>query len=268
MSLENKGKVGEDKMEDIQSFNTYTSLEDGQPGQRGELQINFFNGWETTSHEPDPWLMVMEVEYSPNCPGNWLLQNAKFTIDMPMTLGRGGVDGNGDVVLVWKQRLVEETDPNGWPTISILNGLRVPTGYQSSGVDWTLQGVVAKEVGPGTAVLNLWLKSANGHNNTETATSWWNQLTLTQDSGEGLRHFQWGFRVGYKWRVTDNVALVSDYVNQTSEETGEHNQNIGECSVEWRVSENLTIGPGIMFGLDGAPDTPNFGAGLLVHYSW
>ena len=66
----------EDIMEDIQSFNTYTSLEDGQPGQRGELQINYFNGWQTQSHESDPWQMLMELEYSPNVKGCWFLQNA------------------------------------------------------------------------------------------------------------------------------------------------------------------------------------------------
>src|SRR5262249_19624162 len=162
MSLEKKAtEVNEDKMEDIQSFNTYTSLEDGQPGQRGELQINYSNGWQTTSHRSDPWLMLMEVEYSPNCPGNWLLSNAKFGIDVPLELGNGGVDGNGDIVLIWKQRIIEEQEGNWWPTFTIENELRVPTGYQSPGVDWTLQGVVAKEVGPGTAVLNLFLKSAN-----------------------------------------------------------------------------------------------------------
>jgi hypothetical protein len=256
----------EDKVEDIQSFNTYTSLEDGQPGQRGELQINYFNGWQTTSHQSDPWLMLMEIEFSPKGEGSWLLGNAKFGIDVPFEIGNGAVDGNGDVTLIWKQRLTEEQEGGGSiPTMTIENELRLPSGYQSSGVDWTLQGVVAKEAGPGTAVLNAFLKSANGHNNLESA-SWWGQVT--GESSDELEHFQWGFRLGYKWRLTDSFAIVSDYINQNSAVSGNRNQNMGEVAVEWRVNDHLTIGPGTMFGLDGAEDTLHFGAGVLIHYSW
>ncbi|HUN81135.1 MAG TPA: hypothetical protein VMV81_06440, partial [Phycisphaerae bacterium] len=211
------------------------------------------------------WLMINEIEYSPNVPGCWFLQNAKFGIDVPLSLGNGGYDGNGDILPVWKQRLIEEEEGNWWPTFSIENELRIPTGYDSSGVDWTMEGVVAKEVGCGTAVLNAWLKSANGHNNLEKS-SWWDRSS--GDSDEQLRHFQWGFRTGYKWRVTESFALLGSYINQSSDTTGERNQNIGEIAVEWRVTDHLTIGPGIMFGLDGQETTPRFGAGILVHHSW
>lgn len=265
LSKETKSsEAAEDVMEDIQSFNTYISLDDGQPGQRGELQFNFFNGWETGDDESDPWNMRMEIEYSPNG-GNWLLDNAKFGIGVPFELTNGAVDGNGDVSLVWKQRLLEEERDGAPVTFTIQNELRLPTGYDSSGVDWTVQGVIAKEFGPGTAVFNAFAKSANGHNNLESA-SWWDQVN--GESDDELEHFQWGFRLGYKWRLTESFALVTDYINQNNELRGERNQNIGELAAEWRVNEHLTIGPGIMFGLDGQDSTPDFGAGLLIHYSW
>lgn len=252
-------------MEDIQSFNTWTSLEDGQPGQRGELQLNVFNGWETGGGEEDVWTMDLELEYSPKG-GNWLLDNAKFGIDVPFELTNGAVDGNGDISLTWKQRLLEE-DRDGAPaTFTIENELRIPSGYHSSGVDWTVQGVIAKEFGPGTAVFNAFAKSANGHNNLESASWWDHQLYGEED--ESLEHFQWGARVGYKWRLTDSFALVSDYIYQNSDIEGQRDQNIGELAAEWRVNDCLTIGPGIMFGLDGRENTPDFGAGVLVHYSW
>lgn len=168
-SVTQSSVAAEDKMEDIQSFNTWISLEDGQPGQRGELQLNVFNGWETGGGEPDVWDMRLELEYSPKG-GNWLLDNAKFGIVLPFELTNGAVDGNGDVSLTWKQRLLEE-DRDGSPaTFTIVNELRIPTGYHSSGVDWTVQGVIAKEFGPGTAVFNIFAKSANGHNNLESAS--------------------------------------------------------------------------------------------------
>ncbi|MBK8267275.1 MAG: hypothetical protein IPK83_02810 [Planctomycetes bacterium] len=264
-AADEKSEAG-DPMEDIQSFNTWTQLEDGQPGQRGEWQVNYFNGWQTQSHESDPWLMVMEVEYSPDVPSSWLLSNAKFGIDLPLELCNGGVDGNGDIELSWKQRLIREEPGNWWPTASIENALRIPTGYNSSGVDWTLEGIVAKQLGPGTFVVNAFLTSANGHNNLETA-SWWDQLSCDAEDDD-LRHFQWGARLGYKWRLTDEFAIICDYINQSSELTGERNQNIGEVAAEWRITDHFTIGPGIMFGLDGQDTTPNFGAGVLVHYSW
>src|SRR5262249_13059206 len=153
--------------------------------------------------------------------------------------------------------------PNWWPTLTLENYLRVPTGYHSSGVDWTLQGVVAKEAGPGTIVINAFLKSANGDNNLEREP-WWDQLR--GESGDDLRHFQWGFRGGYKWRLNDCFALIFDYTNQSSQLTGQRNQNIGEIAAEWRVNDRFTIGPGIMFGLDGCETTPRFGAGILFHY--
>lgn len=266
-SVYTESSTAEDAMEDIQSFNTWTSLEDGQPGQRGELQFNYFNGWETSSGESDPWNMLMEIEYSPNSHGKcWFLDNAKFGIDVPLELMNGGVDGNGDIEVFWKQRLLREQEGEWWPTISLENEIRLPSGYHSSGVDYFAEGVIAKNVGPGTAVFNAFLKSANGHNNLES-TSWWERSLCDDDSDESLRHFQWGFRLGYKWRINEKVALIADYVNQSSELEGDPNQNIGEVSAEFRLSDHLTIGPGIMFGLDGHEETPNFGAGVLVHYS-
>ena len=61
---------------------------------------------------------------------------------------------------------------------------------------------------------------------------------------------------------------IPAYVHESSELRGDHNLNIGEVSAEWRVTDKLTIGPGIMFGLDGAEETPHFGAGVTLHYEW
>ena len=40
------------------------------------------------------------------------------------------------------------------PTIATLAEIRVPTGYHSAGVDGSLTGIVAKDLGPGTMYLN------------------------------------------------------------------------------------------------------------------
>jgi short-subunit dehydrogenase len=106
------------------------------------------------------------------CPGG---------IATPLVLGNGGYEGNGDVELEWIQRWIAEEPCHWWPTFSTVNLIRFPTGYHSAKVDWTLTGVLAKNVGPGTAYMNAWLKTANGDNNLEEgSTRWWSPLRCTR----------------------------------------------------------------------------------------
>ena len=83
---------------------------------------------------------------------------------------------------------------------------------------------------------------------------------------EDLRHFQWGLRAGYKWRITDELALIADYLHEVSEQETHGDVNLLEVSGEWHVTKDLTIGPGIFVGLDDNEETPNLGAG--VHLTW
>ena len=206
--------------------------------------MEFDAGWQTQSGEHDSVPFVPELELTLG--GNDFLRNTQLILGFPMEFGLGGVDGNADAQFGWQQRWVQE---EGWvPTLATLAEVRFPSGYQSSGVDGTLTGIMAKECGPGTIFLNAFIKTANGNN------------------VEDLRHFQWGVRAGYKWRLREDLALITDYVNQVSEEEGHSNLNLVEVSGEWRMNEQLTIGPGIVIGLDDNEETPNFGAG--VHVTW
>lgn len=233
-----------DSLTERQSIDAYTSLEDGQPGDPGRFELEFDVGWETSSGEHDPVLFAPELTFTLD--GNEFLRNTQLILAVPMEFGLGGVDGNADVEFGWQQRWVSE---EGWiPTLATLAEIRLPTGYHSSGIDGTFTGIVAKDIGPGTMFLNAFVKTANGNN------------------VEDLRHFQWGVRTGYKWRLQDDLAIIADYVNQASEEQGHGNINLLEVSGEWRVNEQLTIGPGIVVGLDDNEETPNFGVG--VHLTW
>lgn len=236
--------VSEDAMTEEQSLDSYCSLEDGQPGEPGHFELKTDIGWQTKSGEHDPVLLTPELTYTFD--GSEFLRNMELGLSVPMELGLGGEPGNGDVEIAWLQRWVREDGM--MPTISTVAEIRVPSGYHSSGVDGTLTGVIAKNLGPGTMFLNGFIKTANGHNI------------------DDLRHFQWGARAGYKWQVRDDLAFIVDYVNQSSEEEGNANSNLLELSSEWRVNEHLTIGPGIVIGLDDNEETPNLGAG--VHVGW
>jgi len=236
-------------LEDItehQSIDAFTSLEDGQPGEPGHFELQFDFGWQTASGEHDPVLFTPELKFTLD--GCEFLQNTKLTLSAPAVFGLGRVRGNADLELGWQQRWLTEDGPV--PTLATLAEIRLPSGYHSSGVDGTLTGIVAKEVGPGTLYLNAFATTANGHN------------------ADDLRHFQWGLRAGYKWRISDDLALIGDYVHEVSEEEGHGDINLLEVSGQWRINEQITIGPGVFMGLDDNEETPNFGAGLRLTWSF
>ena len=235
-----------DRITELQSIDTFNSLEDGQPGDPGHFELQFDFGWQTTSNQDDPVTFTPELKYTPD--GSDFLRNMKLTLNAPMVYGLGGVDGNADVTLGWQQRWVVE---NGlMPTLATLAEVRLPSGYRSSGVDGTLTGIVAKEAGPGTIYLNAFAASVNG------------------DNIEDLRHFQWGMRTGYRWRVDEKIALIADYVYQSSEQTGHSDVHLFEVSGEWHINDNLVIGPGIVVGLDHNDEAPNFGAGFRLTWAF
>ncbi len=229
-----------------QSIDSYTLLEDGQPGEPGHFELQFDLGWQTTSGERDPVLFAPELKFTPD--GNDFLRNMKLTLVAPMEFGLGRVNGNADAEFGWQQRWLP--DDGTWPTLATLAEIRIPSGYHSSGVDGTFTGIVAKELGPGTLYFNAFAITANGHN--------------TDD----LRHFQWGLRAGYKWRINDDLALTTAYEHRVSEEERHGDLNVLEVSGQWRINEQITIGPGVFIGLDDNEETPNFGAGLRLTWSF
>ena len=237
-----KSGIEEDELTEHQSVDSFSSLEDGQPGQPGEWEVQIDMGWRTHPDEHDPISLNMEIQKTLS--GSEFLENTQLIIAVPLELGLGGVDGNGDVSLEWQQRWVR--DNGSMPTLATLTEVRLPTGYHSSGVDGKITGIVAKEAGPGTLYFNAFAETANG------------------DNVEDLRHFQWGFRAGYKWRIDEKLALIGDYVNQSSEEEGHANINALELSGMYKATEHLTVGPGILIGLDHNDETPNVGAGVRL----
>lgn len=236
----------EDDVAARQSVDAFISLEDGQPGDPGELELKLNLGWQTTSGEHDPITLLTELQYTPD--GNDFLRNMQLILGVPVVMGLGAVDGNADIEFGWQQRWI--TEEGAMPSISTLAEIRIPSGYHSSGVDGALTGIVAKDLGPGTMYVNGFVKTANGNNI------------------EDLRHFQWGASAGYKWRVNDQFALIGDYAIKSSEQEGHADINVLEFAGQYEVNEHLTIGPGIVIGLDDNDETPNFGAGVTATVSF
>jgi len=241
---ENRGDA--DDVAKRQSVDAFTSLEDGQPGEPGEWELEFNLGSITTSDESDPITLETELQYTFD--GGDFLRNMQLSLEVPVVMGNGDVDGNADVEMKWQQRWVVEHDLV--PTLATLVEVRVPTGFQSEGVDVGVTGIVAKDWGPGTIYLNALIESANG------------------DNVEDVRDLQWAFRTGYKWRFDERTAFIFDYVHRSSEEHGDSNSDLIELAGEFHVDDHLTIGPGIMIGIDDKDETPNFGAGVRVVYGF
>ena len=255
----------EDAVAERQSMDAYTSIEDGQPGGPGEFEIRLDTAWEKESGEEENEFPV-EYELKYTGKGNDFWKNSKWSLTQGAELGNGSVDGNGDIELGWQQRWVSQEDH--FATFGTLLSFRLPTGDDSSGVDTTLTLILDKDLGPGTIYLSSWVTSAHGHNNLEEDDHHWPFWWWRHDDEAELRRTQWGAQLGYKWQLADKFALIGNYVLKSSEEDGEDSINQLELAGEYHATDSLTIGPGIVIGLDDHEETPDFGVGIRFTYAF
>lgn len=201
-------------------------LRSADPEPPGELELKFIYGYETSADESEhEFEFVLE----------WgMAENHEFILEVPVTIGDGRIEGNGDITeFGFHTRFWEESD---WlPAFAMRNLIRIPSGYHSDGVDYLGRGLFTKTFIPDTlrAHFNPFLKSVNG--NLE----------------EGERHFQWGAAVGVDYRVNDDLVLIADYQNRSSELVGNRNDHILELGGDWEFAEDQTLGFSTTFGLDG-----------------
>ena len=234
-----------------QEMDTFSSLEDGQPAGPGDWEMQLQSGWGTSSHthRHDPALLEPGLKYTPHRYGSVgapFLENMQLRMRMPFVLGTGEVPENGDLYFGWQQRWIKEH--GACPTFSTLAEMRMPTRRRSSGVDGTFTVILAKSLGPGTGYLNGWVRTANG------------------EDIDDLRHFQWGFRGGYKLPINDWASLLAVYSHSSSVAEGDANSNVLELGACFRTEQHLAFGPGIFVGMDDNAETPNFGAGFRLIY--
>ena len=132
------------------------------------------------------------------------------------------------------------------------NYIRIPSGVNSSGVDYELRGLITKSIVADKFRLHLnpFLKSVNGHNE------------------EDHRYFQWGCIIGADYRLTDNLVLNVDYVHETSDSEGERNQHTMEVGLDWHFAPHQGIGIVTRAGLDGDDAGENFGVAISYVYSF
>ncbi len=125
----------------------------------------------------------------------------EFIVEIPVTVGDGKVKGNGDIEeLGFHIRHWEESD--GMPAFATRHLVRVPTGHRSSGVDYLARGLFTKTLVEDSMRLHF------------------NPFLKTVDCSldDGTRRLQWGAAIGIDYRVNDDLFLIADYQNFSSEE--------------------------------------------------
>jgi hypothetical protein len=163
---------------------------------------------------------------------------------LPLNLGDGGEQGNGELGLLLFGRVIRETDV--CPAVAFWGRARIPTGDGSEKMDVEVHGNVTKTITPDFRVhFEAFAMSANGGRG---------------DTDIGRRHFQWGAGPGFDYRFNECTYGVLNYFHRSSEFEGNHNQNILEAGIVYQVNECHTIKAAVDVGLDGAEETPNFAA--------
>ncbi|MBK9119869.1 MAG: hypothetical protein IPM18_09760 [Phycisphaerales bacterium] len=137
--------------------------------------------------------------------------------------------------------------------------IRIPTGYQSRGVDGTFTGTLTKTLFPKfRAHMAGFVETAHGE--------------LGYRDGLDRRHFQWGVGPGFDYQLTDSTLVLLNYLHRSSDLYGEHNHNILELGVVQELGStgafNHTVRFASEIGLDGVRDNARGGLKLQYGISW
>lgn len=218
-------------------------MRSADPIEPGELEFkNIFRYGTSSGGGDDDIEYELEIEWG-------IAPNHELIFELPVEFGDGSASGNADITLGWHWRLWEEQDM--LPAFAMRNFIRIPSGVDSSGVDYELRGLFTKSIVPGECRLNFnpFIKFANGHNE------------------EDLRHFQWGLLVGLDHRFSDDWIANIAYIYRSSEEEGHRDQHDIELDVEWEMVEHHTLALGTRIGVDGDSTGDNWSIALSYIFS-
>ena len=220
------------------------NLRSADPEEAGDVEIKNIFGWSTSKDgSDDDTEYEFEVEWG-------FMENHELIVALPMELGDGRVDGNADLEIGWHWRLWKEKD---WlPAFGMRNFVRLPSGVDSSGVDYEWIGLITKSIIPGKLRFdaNPFVKSVNG------------------DNEEDARHFQWGGSFGLDWRLREDLILVGLYRYTNGEIEHTRDNHSLEFGGDWKFAEHQKLGFSTEIGLDGDSYGTSLGAKLSYMLSF
>lgn len=216
--------------------------------EKGEWEFETTFEWETKSGgSDDDFGPVFSLKY-----GITDTFHVELEIER-INLGDGGDQGNGELALIvfkewWKEAEI-------LPAFATWGEMRIPSGQGSSGVDAELHFNLTKTLLPNfRGHFEGFVETANGARGGE-------------DEDE-RRSFQWGVGPGFDYSFSEDTIAALNYLMRSSEEEGHHNQNILQFGLAQRIAKNQHVKFAVDVGLDGAEETPNFGAKLLWSIEW
>jgi len=217
-------------------------LRSADPEPPGEVVIKNIFSWEhskeSEGEDRDEYEYELEIEWG-------IVENHELIFEFPWQIGEGRIDGNGDITMGWHWRLWDERDD--LPAFALRNFVRVPSGVDSSGVDYELRGLLSKTIVPGSTRLHLnpFARSVNG------------------DNDEEAEDFQYGAAFGMDYRISDDLLFITDYIYSSEEsESAERPNHSAEFGIDWKLDERQKIGVSFLVGLDGDDDGAEFGASI------
>lgn len=283
----------EDAVTSEQSVDAYSELEDAQPGAPGRLEERLWLTWGYVPAEGFTPSDELEFSYTPK----GKLSNSEFLISQYFE--HDDVDNTTAINFGWNQRWVKDGGRKSWvPSIGTLTeywmrtpGLitlpsMAPGATQGDHIGETL--TIAKYLGPGTIYVN-------GEASLRVFET---QICVTEEdvaiqpgdapdqNGSALPNYDgcdywapWTFavRAGYKLPVVqDRLDVVADYVDETNEFVTQqksdtypepevhHPYELAELALMVHLGDHWTLSPGIMVGLDGHEETPQYETGLFL----
>lgn len=214
---------------------------------KGEWEIEFEAEWVTDSGGGDD-----DFTFTPNIKYG-LTDDMFIELEvLPLNIGDGGDQGNGDLALQVFYQFLRETDT--MPALGTWAEARFPTGDGSSKIDAEFHLNLTKTIAPRfRAHLEGFVETANGGRG---------------DEDENRRSFQWGVGPGFDYEIDDKTIAALNYLHRSSEELGEPDQNILEVGMVRQLAENQHLKLAVDVGVDGHDTTPNFGAKILWSFEW
>lgn len=79
---------------------------------------------------------------------------------------------------------------------------------------------------------------------------------------------QWGFGPGFDYEFSEKFLGIVNYINQSSEEYGEGNQNILKLGLNYKTGPESLIKAACDVGLSGEEGEPNFGVKIQYEYEF
>ena len=214
---------------------------------QGEWELELEADWVTGTTGGDD-----DIKFTPNIKYG-ITDNLLVELEiLPLNMGDGSNQGNGDLTLQLFYQFMHEADM--MPAMAIEFEGRIPTGEGSSGVDGTMYLNVTKTIMPNLrAHFEGFVMTANGGRG---------------DEDEGRRAFQWGVGPGIDYQCDDKTISTINYLMRSSEANGAPNQNILEIGMVRELASNQHLKLAVDVGVDGRDTTPNFGAKILWSYDW